>query len=87
MTSNNIKIQHETFGTLLDENFSNPTQFKLFLKMVNACLESKTNLDFFNGIDFLIHIPYKYLVDSIVLTKNNEYTLTEHLMNKTKIEK
>ncbi len=55
--------------------------------MVNACLESKTNLDFFNGIDFLIHIPYKYLVDSIVLTKNNEYTLTEHLMNKTKIEK
>jgi hypothetical protein len=26
------------------------------------------------------------LVDSIILTSNNEYTLTEHLMNKSKVE-
>jgi hypothetical protein len=25
-------------------------------------------------------------VDSIILTSNNEYTLTEHLINKSKIE-
>jgi hypothetical protein len=53
--------------------------------MVNACLETKSNLDFFNGVDFLVHVPYKHLVDSIILTSNNEYTLTEHLINKSKI--
>ena len=86
MTSHNIKIQHENFGVIVNETFSNGTQFKLFLKMVNACLETKTSLDFFNGVDFLVHVPYKHLVDSIILTSNNEYTLTEHLMNKSKIE-
>lgn len=86
MTSHTIKIQHETFGVIVSETFSNGVQFKLFLKMVNACLETKSNLDFFNGVDFLVHIPYKHLVDSIILTSNNEYTLTEHLINKSKIE-
>lgn len=86
MTSHNIKIQHETFGVIVNETFSNGVQFKLFLKMINACLETKSNLDFFNGVDFLVHVPYKHLVDSIILTSNNEYTLTEHLMNKSKIE-
>jgi hypothetical protein len=86
MTSYNIKIQHETFGVIVNKTEIDKVQFKLFLKMVNACLETKTSLDFFNGVDFLVHVPYKHLVDSIILTSNNEYTLTEHLMNKSKIE-
>lgn len=86
MPTNNIKIQHETFGVLLDENFVNPAQFKLFLKMVQGCLAMKEDLTFFNGVDFMIHIPYKHLVNSIVVTKVDFYTLTDHLINKSKIE-
>ena len=54
--------------------------------MVNACLETKTNLDFFNGIDFLIHIPYKHLVDSMIVTNTEEYSISEHFIQKNKIE-
>ena len=86
LPSQNIKIQHETFGILLDETFVNPTQFKLFLKLVQGCIETKNDLTFFNGVDFLVHIPHKHLVNSIVMTKLDFYSLTDHLINKSKIE-
>jgi hypothetical protein len=82
--SYNIKIENEKFGVLLNENFMDATQFKLFLKMINGALELKTNLTFFNGIDFLIHIPYNKLVDSIVTTKLDTYGMSEIV--KSKIE-
>ena len=82
--SYNIKIENEKFGVLLNENFMDAIQFKLFLKMINGALELKTNLTFFNGIDFLIHIPYNKLVDSIVTTKLDTYGMSEIV--KSKIE-
>lgn len=86
MNSHTIKIQHDTFGILLNETFANPTQFKLFLKMVQGCLELKNDLTFFNGVDFLVHIPLKHLVGSIITTNVDNYTLAEHLINKSKME-
>jgi len=86
MNSHNIKIQHETFGKLLDETFVNPIQFKLFLKMVQGCISMKEDLTFFNGVDFLVHVPYKHLVSSIITTGVDNYTLAEHLINKSKME-
>lgn len=86
LPSHNVKIQHETFGVLLDETFVNPSQFKLFLKMVQGCIETKNDLTFFNGVDFMVHVPHKHLVNSIITTKVDMYTLTDHLVNKSKIE-
>lgn len=86
MISHNIKIRHESFGKLLDETFVNPTQFKLFLKMIQGCIELKNDLTFFNGVEFFVHIPYKHLVDSIITTNFDNYTLTEHIVSKSKIE-
>ena len=81
-----IKIQHETFGILLEETFVNDIQFKLFLKMVQGCIELKNDLTFFNGSDFFVHIPFKYLINSIIRTSIDDYTLAEHLINKSKME-
>jgi hypothetical protein len=39
-------------------------------------------LSFFNGMDFLIHIPHKYLVDSIIVTSVNDYDLADHMRSK-----
>lgn len=86
MMSYTIKIQNEKFGTLLNENFVNPSQFKLFLKMVQGCITMKEDLTFFNGVDFLIHIPYSYLVGSIINTTVGSYSLTDHLITKSKME-
>jgi len=86
MPTKSIKIQHETLGVLLNETFVNPVQFKLFLKMVNGCLTCKEPLTFFNGEDFLVNIPNKILKESIVTTNIDVYTLTDHIINKSKIE-
>lgn len=86
LPTHNIKIQHENFGVLLNETFVNATQFKLFLKMIQGCIELKNDLTFFNGVDFLVHIPHKHLVESIIITNVSEYTLAEHLINKSKLE-
>ena len=83
-TSYNIKIENDKFGIILNESFIDGIQFKLFLKMINGCLELKTNLTVFNGVDFLIHIPYDKLVDSIVTTKLDTYGMSEIV--KSKIE-
>jgi hypothetical protein len=72
----NIRIDNEKFGKLVDETFVDGTQFKLFLKMVHGCLT------FFNGVDFLVHIPFKHLVDSIVLTSVDSYGLADHMKSK-----
>jgi hypothetical protein len=63
-----VKIQNEKFGTILNENFVDPIQFKLFLKMIQGCIELKNDLSFFNGVEFLVHIPHRILVDSIITT-------------------
>lgn len=86
MNQNNIKIINEKQGILLDETFVNPAQFKLFLKMVQGCIAMKEDLTFFNGVDFFIHIPYRFLVDSIITTKTEFLTLTDQLLAKSKIE-
>ena len=81
-----IRIEHEKFGVLINESFLDATQFKIFLKMVHGCLELKENLSFFNGTDFLVNVPHKYLVDSIIISKTHEVesetNITEHFRSK-----
>lgn len=86
MASHTVKINHETFGVILNESFVNASQFKMFLKMIQSSLEMKTDLSFFNGTDFLVHVPYKQLVNSVITTNVDVYSLAEHLINKSKIE-
>ena len=82
-----IRIENEKFGTLLNESFVDATQFKLFLKMVNGCLTLSNDLTFFNGTDFLVNIPYRFLKDSIVLTNTEYFSVGEIMAAKSKIEK
>lgn len=80
-----IRIENEKFGTILNETFVDGVQFKLFLKMVHGCLELKNNLTFFNGYDFLVNVPYRFLEDSVIVTKmEGEFELADHM--KSKIE-
>jgi hypothetical protein len=83
----NVKIQNEKFGVLLNENFVDRTQFKIFISMIQGCIELKKDFTFFDGNDFLVHIPHKYLVESIVTTsKDIPLTLSGHMAQKMKLE-
>ena len=83
-TTHTIKIQNEKFGTILNETFIDPTQFKLFLKMIQACIELKTDLSFFNGVEFFIHVPHRFLSDSIITTSLSTIEMSDIV--KSKIE-
>jgi len=37
-------------------------------------------------VDFFVHVPHKHLVNSIITTNVDTYTLAEHLINKSKME-
>ena len=81
----NIRIFNDKMGSLVNETFMDQVQFKLFLKMVHGCLELKNNLTFFNGFDFLVNVPYRFLEDSVIVTKmEGEFELADHM--KSKIE-
>jgi len=83
--SYNIKINYNK-EVLIDETFSDAVQFKLFLKSIHGCLALKNTLMFYNGNDFLVNIPYEILAKCIIYTKTKEYTLTDHLVAKSKME-
>jgi PleD family two-component response regulator len=78
----NVKIQNDTYGVILNESFEDKIQFKLFLKMIQSSLALENDLTFFNGEDFLVHIPYKKLKDSLIITENTNYELIDHLKSK-----
>lgn len=78
----NIKILNEKFGTLLDESFIDPIQFKIFLKMVDGSLNLDQDLSYFDGNSFLVHIPKKILKESVILTNVSELNVTEQVRNK-----
>jgi hypothetical protein len=77
-----VNIVHEKFGKILSLEFLDKVQFKLFLKGLQGAITLKQDFTTFNGTDFMFHIPYKHLVESIITTDVQSYTLTEHLKNK-----
>jgi len=73
---------NEKFGNLLTESFVDPTQFKIFLKMVDGALNVGEDLSYFDGNTFLVHIPHKILKESVVLTNVSEISVSEQVRNK-----
>jgi len=73
---------NEKFGTLLSESFVDPIQFKIFLKMVDGALNLKEDLSYFDGNTFLVHIPFKILKESVILTNVTEINVNEQVRNK-----
>lgn len=78
----NIKIQHETFGVILNQQFYDSVQFKLFLQMTQSCLELGNDLTFFDSVSQLLHIPHKHLKNSIITTNIESWDLTDHMRSK-----
>jgi len=88
-TTHRINVIHETHGKLLSESFVDTEQFRIFLKLVDACFAHQSPLEFYNGDTFFVRIPYKVLDECIITTQEEvfdlgENTLTERI--KSKIE-
>jgi hypothetical protein len=51
---------------------------------VFGCIELKNDFTFFNGIEFLVHIPHRILVDSVIVTSIDTVEMID--LVKSKIE-
>jgi hypothetical protein len=52
--------------------------------MIQGCIELKNDLSFFNGVEFLVHIPHRILVDSVITTSTETLGVSDIV--KSKIE-
>jgi len=90
MKHNTIIIKHPKLGKLVKQTFNNSGQFKLFLMGIHGPLELKTNMNYFNGDDFLVNIPHKILCESVIMTKyvgeKKGNSLSEHFKSRMEAE-
>lgn len=84
---NRIRIINKLLGVLLEETFVDNLQFEIFLKSVDGALVLKNDFKFFNGNNFLIHIPFEILKESYVFAKSEPTNLIDKLISKNLIEK
>jgi len=88
-TTHRINVIHETHGKLLSESFVDTEQFRIFLKLVDACFAHQSPLEFYNGDTFFVRIPYQVLDECIITTQEEVFDLSETPMTeriKSKIE-
>ena len=85
--SYSIKIQHESFGLILNESFDDETQFKLFLQMTQSSIALESDLTHFDGQKQFFHIPHKHLKNCIITTNLESWDLTDHLKSKLELQK
>lgn len=63
-----IKITHPTYGVIIDQQFKDKTQFKLFLDVINLSLRGDRDFSVYDGVQDLFHIPNQILKQSIIFT-------------------
>ena len=79
-----LNIIHPKFGTILSETFSDVTQLKLFLGMVQVSIDSEKGFHHFNVADTLIQIPDSILKECLIFTNSEKITHTEQVLAKIK---
>lgn len=85
MTHYQLNFVHPVLGELTSPTFTDQTQFRIFCKMVQASLALKQDLTTYDAQDLFIHIPYKVLVESVVVSKVNGLNLADYVKEKAKI--
>ena len=79
-----LNVIHPKFGTILSETFSDATQLKLFLGMVQVSIDSEKGFHHFNVTDTLIQIPASILKECLIFTSVEKVTHTEQVLAKIK---
>jgi hypothetical protein len=63
-----IKLIHPEYGTIIDKEFSDKIQFKLFMDLLNMSLNNDRAFSLYDGKDDLFHIPSYLVRQSIIFT-------------------
>ena len=79
-----LNIVHPKFGTILSETFTDATQLKLFLGMVQVSIDANSGFHHFNVTDTLIQIPDNILKECLIFTNAEKVTHSEQVLAKIK---
>jgi len=63
-----IKLIHPEYGTIINKEFSDKVQFKLFMDLLNMSLNNDRVFSLYDGKDDLFHIPSYLVKQSIIFT-------------------
>lgn len=87
MTTHQLRMFHPQYGELTTPTFDDTVQFRIFCKMVQTCLALKQDLTTYDAQELFIHIPYKVLNESVIVSgiKETSMTLAEYAKEKSKM--
>jgi len=72
-------------GPITNPMFTDQVQFRIFCKMVQGCLALKQDLTTYDAQELFIHIPYKVLVESVVVSKVNGINIADVVKERAKL--
>jgi len=72
-------------GPITNPIFTDQVQFRIFCKMVQGCLALKQDLTTYDAQELFIHIPYKVLVESVVVSKVNGINIADVVKERAKL--
>jgi len=85
MTQYQLNFVHPTMGPITNPVFTDQVQFRIFCKMVQGCLALKQDLTTYDAQELFIHIPYKVLVESVVVSKVNGINIADVVKERAKL--
>jgi len=80
-----LNIIHPEYGKIVSETFTDATQLKLFLNMIQNDIDSNRKFHHFNVTDTLIQIPSNILKECLIFTTSNKVTHTEQVLAKLSV--
>ena len=82
-----LRMFHPQYGELTTPTFTDTVQFRIFCKMVQGCLALKQDLTTYDAQDLFIHIPFKVLIECVIVSgvKEPMMTLAEYAKEKSKV--
>jgi len=80
-----LRMFHPQYGELTTPTFTDTVQFRIFCKMVQGCLALKQDLTTYDAQELFIHIPYKVLVESVVVSKVNGMNIADVVKERAKL--
>lgn len=85
MTQYQLNFVHPTMGPITNPIFTDQVQFRIFCKMVQGCLALKQDLTTYDAQELFIHIPYKVLVESVIVSKVNGMNIADVVKERAKL--
>lgn len=80
-----INIVHPEFGKIFSETFTDATQLKLVLNMIQSDIDSQRSFHYFNVTDTFIQIPFNILKECLIFTNSNKVSHTEQVLAKLSV--